>query len=96
MISSTGAAMHGADGTLAVVRSPDPFSGEMKGGSMGNNVLVQQAEEVRCWLDEDGDVVFVRAPYEWESSEQVSMFFPRACVPSLIKHLQALISEGAD
>jgi hypothetical protein len=60
-----------------------------------SNIIVQQAEEVRCFLDEDGDVVFVRAPYEWESSEQVSMFFPRACVPGLIKHLQALMAEGA-
>ena len=57
-------------------------------------VVVRQADEVECFLNEDGDVLLARKPHEWEDCEQVSIMIPRACVPGLIEHLQSLLSDG--
>jgi hypothetical protein len=60
-----------------------------------SDVVVRFAHEVVCSTDVDGDVVFSRDPNEWEGSHRITILIPRANVPGLIDHLQALMAEGA-
>jgi len=93
MISSTGAARHGADGTLAVVRSPDPISGEMKGGSMGSDIVVPSMDEVRCYIGQSGAIVLARDPREWEDSTETEIVIPRSHVLAVIERMQSLLGK---
>ena len=59
-----------------------------------SNVVVRHADTVWCGDDGTGDVFFARDPYEWEGSERITIRIPRANVPGLIAHLQALTTKG--
>jgi hypothetical protein len=60
-----------------------------------SNIVVPRADEVWCFTNEGGDVLLARDPNEWEGSERITILIPRANVPGLIDHLQALMAEGA-
>jgi hypothetical protein len=95
LISSTGAARHGADGTLAVVRSPDPITGEMRGESMIEEVVVPAVTEVRCYVNSAGDMVLARPGQEWEGGGDIAIVIPRSHARLVIKRMQSLL-KGRD
>jgi hypothetical protein len=66
---------------------------------MSNDVVVPAVTEVRCYLNEAGDLVIARPAHEWEqgspNSDLVWIVIPRSHARLVIKRMQSLL-KGKD